>query len=156
MRTRSIELHEAIAPLAPEWEELADRTGTGPFSRPGWFEAWWEAFGRGRLEIATLRRHGELAAVLPLVRRHGTRRSLTNWHTPEFEIPALDPPARATLLREVLEHARTLLTAGRPDPDAFTAAARVARMPTLKHTVERSPFVQIDGDWERYQQTLPR
>src|SRR5215218_6273500 len=94
MRTRTIELHDAFAPLAAEWEELVDRTGAGPFSRPGWFEAFWEAFGHGRLEIAVLRRHGELAAVLPLVRRHGTRRSLTNWHTPEFEIPALDPPAR--------------------------------------------------------------
>src|SRR3982751_149503 len=106
MRTRSIELHHAIAPLTPEWDELVDRVGAGPFSRPGWFEAWWQAFGRGRLEVVTLRRQGELAAVLPLLRRHGTRRSLTNWHTPEFEPPALDPPARAALLRGVLEHTR--------------------------------------------------
>lgn len=161
MRAPSIEWHDAIEPLAPEWEELVDRAGTGPFSRPGWFEAWWHAFGRGRLEIAAFRRQGELAAVLPLSRRHGMRRSLTNWHTPEFEVPAVDAPARAALLRGVLEHTRTplaltLLTAGRPGADAFAAAARATGMPVLSHIVERSPYVQIDGDWERYQKTLPR
>jgi CelD/BcsL family acetyltransferase involved in cellulose biosynthesis len=161
MTTRSIELHDAIAPLAPEWDELVDRAGAGPFSRPGWFEAWWQSFGRGRLEIATLRRDGELAAVLPLARRHGMRKTLTNWHTPEFEVPALDPPARTGLLRSVLQRTRMpiamgLVTAGRADTEAFTAAARAVRMPTLMHTVERSPFVRIDGGWEHYQATLPR
>ena len=163
MRARSavIELQDAIAPLAPEWEQLVDRTGTSPFSRAGWFEAWWGAFGRGRLEIATLRRDGELAAVLPLMRRFGVRRALANWHTPEFEVPALDPAARAALFKGLLERTRTpllltLLTAGRPEPDAFRAAARASGVPTLAHTVERSPYVPIGGEWEAYLSTLPR
>ena len=161
MLATSIEWHDAIAPLAAEWDRLVDQAAAGPFSRPGWFEAWWHAFGRGRLEIATLRRDGELVAVLPLARRHGVRKSLTNWHTPEFEVPAIDAPARAALLRGVLEHTRmplslTLLTEGQADTDAFRAAARATRMPILTHTVERSPYVQIDGDWEGYQKTLPR
>jgi CelD/BcsL family acetyltransferase involved in cellulose biosynthesis len=89
------------------------------------------------------------------------RKSLTNWHTPEFEVPALDPPARVGLLRSVLQSTRMpiamgLVTAGRADTEAFTAAARAVRMPTLMHTVERSPFVRIDGGWEHYQATLPR
>jgi CelD/BcsL family acetyltransferase involved in cellulose biosynthesis len=161
MRALSLELHDAIAPLAPEWDQLVERAETGPFSRPGWFEAWWHAFGAGRLEIATLRQDGELAAVLPLLRRLGTRRSLTNWHTPEFEVPAVDAAARAALFGRVLRRTRmpltlTLLTAGSPEASALRAAARAARMPTLSHTVERSPYVQIEGEWERYLLTLPR
>jgi CelD/BcsL family acetyltransferase involved in cellulose biosynthesis len=157
----SMECHDAIAPLAPEWDQLVERAGTGPFSRPGWFEAWWRAFGSGRLEIAALRRDGELSAVLPLLRRRGLRRSLTNWHTPEFEVPAVDAPARAALFGRVLRHTRTpltltLLTAGSPEASAFTAAARAARMPILAHTAERSPYVPIEGDWEHYLLTLPR
>ena len=161
MRTASIELHDAIGPLAAEWEELVERAGTGPFSRPGWFDAWWQAFGRGRLEVVALRRHGELAAVLPLLRRRGMRRSLTNWHTPEFEVPAVDTDARATLFRRLLAETRmplalTLVTAGRPDAAAFKAAAGAARLPVLEHTVERSPYVEIAGAWDAYLQALPR
>jgi CelD/BcsL family acetyltransferase involved in cellulose biosynthesis len=156
-----IELYDAIAPLAPEWEQLVDWAGAGPFSRAGWFEAWWGAFGRGRLEIAALRRDGELAAVLPLMRHFGVRRGVANWHTPEFEVPAVDPAARVALFKGLLERTRTpllltLLTAGRPEPDAFRAAARAAGVPVLAHTVERSPYVRIDGDWEAYLRTLPR
>jgi CelD/BcsL family acetyltransferase involved in cellulose biosynthesis len=156
-----IELHDAIAPLAPEWDALVDRAGTGPFSRPGWFEAWWHAFGRGRLEVVALRRGGELAAVLPLHRRRGTRRSLTNWHTPELAVPALDARARAELFGCVLRRSRTplvltLLTADDPGARAFLAAARAAGMPLRTHTVERSPYVEIAGEWEDYLQALPR
>jgi CelD/BcsL family acetyltransferase involved in cellulose biosynthesis len=161
MRSWSIELHDAIGPLAPEWEELVEQAETGPFSRPGWFEAWWRAFGRGRLEIAALRRGGELTAVLPLFRRLGMRRSLTNWHTPEFEVPAVDAAARSVLFGGLLADTRmplalTLLTAGCQDATGFTAAARAARVAILEHTVERSPYVQIAGGWEDYLQALPR
>ena len=161
MCAERIELHDEIAPLAPEWEELVDRARAGPFSRAGWFETWWGAFGRGRLEIATLRRDGELAAVLPLMRRLGVRRSVANWHTPEFVVPAVDPSARVALFKGLLQRTRTpllltLLTAGRPEPDAFRAAARASGVPILAHTVERSPYVQIGGDWQAYLLTLPR
>jgi CelD/BcsL family acetyltransferase involved in cellulose biosynthesis len=157
----SIELHDAIGPLAPAWDALVDRAGTGPFSRPGWFEAWWQAFGSGRLEIASLTRDGELAAVLPLCRRLGTRRSLTNWHTPEFAVPAVDAIARAELLGGLVERARvplllTLLTAGEPDAQALEDAAGAAGAAVLAHTVEHSPYVPIEGEWEDYLQSLPR
>jgi CelD/BcsL family acetyltransferase involved in cellulose biosynthesis len=161
MSAPSIEVHDAIAPLAAEWDALVDEARSGPFSRPGWFEAWWCAFGRGRLEIVTLRRRGELAAVLALQRHRGMRRSLTNWHTPELRVASVDDDARAELLGNVLRRARTpvvltLLTAGDRDERAFTAAARAAGVVIRRHTVERSPYVQIGGEWDRYMQTLPR
>jgi hypothetical protein len=37
-------------------ERLAYATGAAPFLRPGWFAAWWGAFGTGRPEILALRR----------------------------------------------------------------------------------------------------
>ena len=46
----------SVAALFSEWEALADGTGASPFMHPGWFDAWWHAFGRGRLEIVALRR----------------------------------------------------------------------------------------------------
>ena len=44
---------DSIEPIAPEWDDLATRAGAPPFLRPGWFQAWWDSFGRGRLEILT-------------------------------------------------------------------------------------------------------
>src|SRR5205823_9937115 len=41
--------------LAEEWEELAERVSASPFVRPGWFEAWSEAFGSGPLLAVTAR-----------------------------------------------------------------------------------------------------
>jgi CelD/BcsL family acetyltransferase involved in cellulose biosynthesis len=48
----------------PEWDALALRLGASPFSRPGWFRAWWGAFGRSAPRIGLLRRDGELTGVL--------------------------------------------------------------------------------------------
>jgi CelD/BcsL family acetyltransferase involved in cellulose biosynthesis len=151
----------AIRRLAPEWDDLADRAGSGPFSRPGWFEAWWDAFGRGRLEVVTVRRGTRLAAVLPLHVRGGVRRSLTNWHTPELVVPAEDDRARAELLHGVLRHARLplalgMLTGGQPDPPAVRAAARATGSRVLERTIERSPYVELTGDWAGYEAALPR
>jgi CelD/BcsL family acetyltransferase involved in cellulose biosynthesis len=157
----SLEVHNRFESLWGEWDELADRAGSPPFARPGWFDAWWRAFGAGTLEIVALRRGAELAAVLPLQRRRGALRSLTNWHTPEFELVAADAPAREALLRGVLERARTpillgMLTSGRPDASIVPAAATAAGMRMLVRTIERSPYVRLDADWDEYERALPR
>jgi CelD/BcsL family acetyltransferase involved in cellulose biosynthesis len=157
----SLEIHDAIAPLATEWDELVARAGAGPFARPGWFDAWWQAFGRGRLEIVALRRPDGLAALLPLHVHRGVRSSLTNWHTPQLEVPAVDAAARESLLRGVLARTHVplslgLLTAGRPEADVLAAAARAAGMRVLVRGVERSPYVRLDGGWAAYERGLPR
>jgi CelD/BcsL family acetyltransferase involved in cellulose biosynthesis len=111
--------------------------------------------------VITLRRDGELAAVLPLLVRRGERRSLTNWHTPELAIPAADDAARAALVRAVLARTRlpltlTMVTDGRPETDVVRAAASATGMRMLSHTSERSPYVDLAGDWATYEQTLAR
>jgi CelD/BcsL family acetyltransferase involved in cellulose biosynthesis len=156
-----LELHDRIEPLAREWDELVDRAAAAPFARPGWFRAWWSAFGSGRLQIVALRRGGELAAVLPLEHRAGLLRSLTNWHTPELEVPALDASARERLLRDLIRRtgmpvSLRMLTDGRQEPQVVKAVAADAGMRLLARTTERSPYVRLDGDWDSYAQALPR
>ncbi len=155
-----LELHHEFASLAGEWEELATRGRSGPFSTPGWFEAWWDAFGRGQLELLALRRSGELAGVLPLHRRYGVRRALTNWHTPELRLPAADAAARAALVGRMLRGTRLplvlgMVTAGTGEVTDLKSAAAAAGMWTIVRTIERSPFVPLGGAWEEYEAGLP-
>ena len=57
----------ALAALAPEWDTLWHRVpGASPFASPRWLLPWWRQWGTGRPRVATLRRAGRLAAVLPL------------------------------------------------------------------------------------------
>ena len=91
----TVDVHDAIDPLAAEWDLLADRTGAQPFARPGWFAAWWAAFGTGDLVVVTARRHGRLTGVLPFRRRAGVLASPTNAHTPAFAVLAEDDATRA-------------------------------------------------------------
>src|SRR5439155_18445696 len=62
---------------------LAERAAF-PFMRHAWITAWWSAFGTGRFGTYAARRDGELAAVLPLVRRGRALFSPTNAHSPAF------------------------------------------------------------------------
>ena len=50
--------------LAEEWDSLADRVGAPPWARPGWVEAWWNAFGSGESSLTTSS-GGGIAGVLP-------------------------------------------------------------------------------------------
>jgi CelD/BcsL family acetyltransferase involved in cellulose biosynthesis len=159
LATPLLERHDSLAPLADEWDALVARVGATPFVNPGWFDAWWRAFGRGRLEVFALRSDEELAAVLPVALRHGMRRSLTNWHTPEFEVPARDSAARRALLQQVLEHAHTslelgMLTSGLADANDFGTAARGRGLRMLRRTIEYSPYVTIEGEYDAYEKTL--
>ena len=149
----------SVDALFPEWEALADETEASPFMHPGWFDAWWHAFGAGRQAVFALRRDDGLDAVLPLYRRRGQLRSMANWHTPEFGVLARDEAARAELLEAVVTTRRapvilTFLTTERPDVGAACAAAQAAGVRSIVREIERSPYVPIDGDWERYRQGL--
>lgn len=52
-----------------EWSDLAERTGRRSASRPAYGATWQEHLGKGRPAIATVRRAGELVALLPLQAR---------------------------------------------------------------------------------------
>ncbi|HEX6713038.1 MAG TPA: GNAT family N-acetyltransferase [Thermoleophilaceae bacterium] len=159
MKTIELERQDSLSAITAEWDALVRRVGASPFSTPGWFDAWWRAFGRGRLDVFTLRRDRELLAVLPLTERHGLRRALTNWHTPELEIPAVDSSARRALLRGVLKTTRTslqlaMLTAGSQEAHDFATVASQEGVRILPRTIEYSPYVRLEGSYDDYEHTL--
>jgi len=161
--------------LADEWEELADRSAAPPFARPGWVRAWWGAFGAGSFELVTTRTDGHLTGVVPLYRpavvmaqykteplpvtaRHGTLRSISNWHVPEFRMLAEDIAAAAQLAEVCVGRARVLslglLNPVEHDLASFVEAAERAGFNTLIERHSPSPYLTIDGDWETYESAL--
>src|SRR4051794_1458019 len=152
----SVEVRRGIGDLAAEIDRLAD----GPFVRPGWFEVWLRAFGSGdRTEAVALRRDGELAAAIVLLRRRGMLTSPTNWHTPAFGPVAADPEAERELARALVDRAPSVLDLSFLDPaSAFAgelqAAARDAGRLLIVRPVLRSPYVPLEGTFESYEAGL--
>lgn len=148
-----LEVHRAVAPVAVEWDALADRLGAGPFLRPGWIDAWWRAFGTGRLEIVTLRRAARLAAVIPLHRRRGRVWSASNWHSNQFGILAEDEAAAFELAAALFRDRPVQVSLGFVDAGELApcrAAAAEAGYRVLEWTLERSPYVVVEGTWDDY------
>ena len=155
----TLEHHPTFATVRSEWDELARAVDAPPFLRPTWFQAWWTAFGSGSLDIVALRRDGRLAAVLPLSRRLGVVRSLSNWHQPEFGVVARDAAARQELADALLRTSRApislrVVDAQGADGEALRAAARPAGTRVQTRVQLRSPYLDIEGDWAGYQATL--
>jgi len=82
--------------LNDQWEAWSQNHGDiGIYVEPGWFERWWNAYGRGAsLLIVVLREHGKPKALFPLYleakdgngRSGPVVRSLTNSHSCYFGI----------------------------------------------------------------------
>lgn len=87
---------EMIAPLAAEWQALcAEGPCDQPFFRPEWIEAYLHAFAADKtLVLLTVRRNGDLRAVLPLIEEHARLhgvpvrklRSAANVHSCRFDV----------------------------------------------------------------------
>jgi CelD/BcsL family acetyltransferase involved in cellulose biosynthesis len=151
----ALELHDAVEPLAPEWEELAARSAAMPFVWPGWIAAWYEAFGRGRPRIAALRSGGRLAAVAAFEESRGVIRSATNWHTPGYDVVSESEVAALELARAVvaLRPRRLELRFVQEDELAFTAfrsAAAAAGYGILTRRLQESPYLPIEREWDDY------
>lgn len=154
-----VETHSKLDLLSEEWDALADRAGASPFLRPGWIAAWWEAFGRGRLEILSVRRAGELAGVLPVVRRLGVAASPTNWHTPTFGPLAdgedvVEELAQALFSRPWRRVRLSWLPREGPAWTACRRAAARARRRVRMEAIGRSPYVPVAGDFADYERRL--
>ncbi len=151
---------DIVAEAVDEWDELADRAkATAPWLRPGWILAWWRAFGRGALEIVSVRREGRLSALVPLERRGAVLASTANYHTPSFGILAEDDvAARNVALELVARRARRLhlafVSAETLSASDLPAVGKKAGYRILERTLELSPYVETDGDWERYRGSL--
>jgi len=60
---------DELAPLALEWDELAERAGADVYATFDWCRTWWEFYGAGRhLRVALARSGGELVGILPFFR----------------------------------------------------------------------------------------
>ena len=154
-----VEVADEIAPLAAEWDALAERLRAGPFLTPDWIEAHWSAFDGGRLAIIVARRDGALGAVLPLVRRRGTARSVTNAQTPHFGMLSEDAELTTHALNalERLGVSRLALSyVDRDDPLAVAVRerARADRRLLAERVMLRSPYIAIDGTLANYQERL--
>jgi CelD/BcsL family acetyltransferase involved in cellulose biosynthesis len=153
----SIERHRDFDRLSQEWEDLADRVRTMPWVRPGWLSAWWRAFGKGSLEIFSVRRGKRLAGVLPLCRRFGAFRSLTNYHTPQFAVLAEDETVARTLLSAALAGCAHQVALGflRPEEAALQEDWSTANgHRVFQRTLLRSPYVPIECSWADYTRRL--
>jgi CelD/BcsL family acetyltransferase involved in cellulose biosynthesis len=149
----------AVEGVRDEWDRLADRTGAAPFLRPGWIEAWWRAFGAGRLEVLREEENGRVRALLPVRRWHGALSSPSNSHSPRFGLLREDRDAGAALLDELFGRRPAQVSLGflgalGPGLEELTEAAETAGYRSLQRTLERSPFVTVDGDWEGYERSL--
>jgi CelD/BcsL family acetyltransferase involved in cellulose biosynthesis len=150
------EIDAQIQSIAAEWEDLADRAKAVPWLRPGWVAPWYRAFGRGRLELLTVRRSGRLDAIMPLLRRRWELLSTSNYHTPAFDLLAADTDAAAELASELVARApsRTALYF-LPSPgiglDQLTRAAQNAGYRAVARLLERMPYVPLGRDWRDYQ-----
>ena len=138
------------------WDELAERAGAAPFDRPGWFEAWAEAFGEP-LELLTTEADGRLTGVLPYVRTADSVRSATNPHTPS---PGLltDDEAAARDLTEGLFSLGGRISLGYLDGASAAIlhdAARSAGCMVLTRPLAYRLFLELEGPWESFEGSLP-
>jgi CelD/BcsL family acetyltransferase involved in cellulose biosynthesis len=150
-----VEIVDKVAPLATEWDALVQRLGAGPFNSPDWFDAHWSSFGAGRLAIIAVRRDGRLGAVLPLARRGGTARSVTNAQTPEFGVLAEDDELTVHALAALAAHGVSRLKLSyldREDPLAGLVRrhALAHRQLLVERVMLRSPYIEVDRPFADY------
>jgi CelD/BcsL family acetyltransferase involved in cellulose biosynthesis len=143
--------------LVHAWEQLADRACASPFRSPGFVQAWFAAFGRGRLTLAHVERDGRLVAALPLVRDGARLTTPANWHTPHVGMLAEDDAAAAALAQALFTTGAPRLTLaflGADDCAVLAGAAGGAGYVTVERTLLRSPYIDLAQGWEAFEQSL--
>jgi CelD/BcsL family acetyltransferase involved in cellulose biosynthesis len=153
---------DTVQEVASEWDALADRSDSGPFVRPGWFEAWARAFSSQKPFVVTVRRHGRLAGALPVLpTRMGTTRSPTNWHTPLYGPVYEDVDAARELADRIVAAGGAsvdlkYLASDDPFAGAYAEAARARGYKVISRSALRSPYIDLVGDMESFEASLPK
>jgi CelD/BcsL family acetyltransferase involved in cellulose biosynthesis len=154
------DVHPSIEPVYHEWEALADRTGASPFLRAEWIGAWQKHFWRAPVQVLSVQRNGRVVALLPFIRRWGTVRSPTNFHTPEFGAVAEDREAANVLFRSLFAQPRHTVSLSFLEEDGrdvveCLAAAAGHRNRTVIRIQQRSPYIDLTGtSWPEYENAL--
>jgi CelD/BcsL family acetyltransferase involved in cellulose biosynthesis len=151
-----LSLVREVGPLVDEWAALADRVAAPAALHPGHVRAWVDAYSApGRLRVATARRDGELAALLPAVlSRRGLSAGLYRYDV-EVGVVADGPESAEAAMTAALGLPRARLQL-RPVPEespahrALGAAAARAGRPMLERSVETQSYIDMAGDWEDY------
>lgn len=149
-----------IEPLAEEWDALADSLAAPLFLRPGWFAAWWHAFGDGSLELLTASAGDRLVGVAVLERVGGRLAAAANFHTPLYGLLG-EADAAAALARQLFDRAGrrvslSFLDRARPEERLVRQAAAAAGFRVVERSASRSPFVDTSGDWSAYEAALSK
>jgi CelD/BcsL family acetyltransferase involved in cellulose biosynthesis len=144
----TIEIVDAIAPIAREWDALVERVGGPPYMRAGWVESWCAAFA-ARPAILCLRRAGRLAGVLPMRRDRGGLSTLTNAQTPGYALLAEDADVQCSIGRALFAGRVRVVQlayfdASDPALGRLESAARESAYRVLRSTIQHSPFVALD------------
>lgn len=155
-RVEWIETPERFAELEEQWDWLAARE-RAPFGRHAWFWAWWNSFGAGgQLSICAVWRGKRLVAVLPLWREGGALRAMANVHTPIFQAPACDQPARHVAFAAALRAAPgsleiEALVATDSALPSLVRDSRGAGLVSLIEAVHTSPIIDLEGEFADYE-----
>ncbi len=147
----------ALEEATAAWDRLSDEAAAEPWLRPGWFEAWWAAFGSGAPAVALLEDAAGLAAVAPVTRRGAGLVSMTNYHTPAWGIVARDDVAREAMVAQLLRAGvRRLSCQFVPATGADLAAIRTAAggRRVVTRVLERCPVVDTTVGWDSFEAGL--
>lgn len=155
--TPAVERHDSVGPIAAEWDALATRLGAAPFLRPGWIEAWTEAFPAPGFTVLAARRAGDLAGVLPVRHLRGRVVAGTaNSHTPLGGGLADGPDASRALvdalLREGCSRADFLYT----DPADPVLVELRRRRRSIARVISQPPYIDVSGEFDAYLARLSR
>jgi CelD/BcsL family acetyltransferase involved in cellulose biosynthesis len=158
----TVEIQDSIEPLTRDWECLAQHAESSPFLWPGWFSAWWHAFGKGQLRILAAYQDDRLAGVLPLQRFRGTLSSTTNSETPLFGFLTTNEMATKQLSESLFRQRARRIDLSLMDPTdcgvpQARAAAGVMRYQVISDSIQGSPYVALHGrTWGEFQSGLRR
>ena len=148
-----LDVHDTVAAIAGDWDELCDRIAAPPYLRPGWMEPWRLSFGSGRLVVLALREGGQLRAIVPLEVRGRGLHPLLNGEAPRFGVIADGPDAVGGLGHALFRRAGRYVGFGWLDAANAAALDRAAARTgyaTNTQTGERAPFIPVIGEWEDY------
>jgi len=153
-----VDTAQRLEDVADDWRRLCRETGASPFHGPDFFRAW-SAFAPHQLRLAVVRRDGDLAGVLPYLRRPGGIRAAANVHSPSFAPVFRDPQALHALVDGLLGEApRVAELDGLVGDDPGTALlARALDRPgwgVESRVALRSPYLDTDGDVEEFRDRL--
>src|SRR5919205_618750 len=140
------------------WDTLAVDTGSSPFSRPGWVNAWVRAFtDQPELQAVTVRRDGVLVGILPVMRGRGSLVSAANLETPRVGAVVADKIAAEHLALGVVRSGfRRVDLTFLPEDDPLTLALRAIERSQqtriLWQGVRHQPFIDVRGTASEYEE----